>query len=139
MRRRALGVALGGSENFYSVFEAELSKHIPVVHSTIGGIMISHNSQFVDTLCPVIWHLENNTLNLLGDADWMREQSKIKIDDKDKVDESECVDKFGNTVKVKAGKKKLTNKEKKARSRRRANRIKNGLDPLSEDESTDEE
>lgn len=104
-----------------------------------GVIMISHNSQFVDTLCPVIWHLENNTLNLLGDADWMREQSKIKIDDKDKVDESECVDKFGNTVKVKAGKKKLTNKEKKARARRRANRVKNGLDPLSEDESTDEE
>jgi len=33
-------VALGGSENFYSVFEAELSKHIPVVHSTIGGTRI---------------------------------------------------------------------------------------------------
>jgi len=30
-------VGLGDSENFYSVFEAELSKHIPVVHSTIGG------------------------------------------------------------------------------------------------------
>ncbi|CAE8621357.1 unnamed protein product, partial [Polarella glacialis] len=33
-------VALGGSENFYSVFEAELAKHIPVVHSTIGGTRI---------------------------------------------------------------------------------------------------
>jgi len=33
-------VALGGSENFYSVFEAELSKHVPVVHSTIGGTRI---------------------------------------------------------------------------------------------------
>jgi len=30
----------GGSENFYSVFEAELSKHIPVVRSTIGGTRI---------------------------------------------------------------------------------------------------
>uniref|UniRef100_A0A7S1VIL7 Eukaryotic translation initiation factor 6 n=1 Tax=Grammatophora oceanica TaxID=210454 RepID=A0A7S1VIL7_9STRA len=28
---------IGGSENFYSVFEAELSDHIPVVHATIGG------------------------------------------------------------------------------------------------------
>ena len=28
---------VGGSENFYSVFEAELSDHIPVVHATIGG------------------------------------------------------------------------------------------------------
>eukprot|EP00444_Apocalathium_aciculiferum_P004953 CAMPEP_0183393076 /NCGR_PEP_ID=MMETSP0370-20130417/7689_1 /TAXON_ID=268820 /ORGANISM="Peridinium aciculiferum, Strain PAER-2" /LENGTH=240 /DNA_ID=CAMNT_0025573213 /DNA_START=86 /DNA_END=808 /DNA_ORIENTATION=+ len=33
-------VALGGSENFYSVFEAELSKHIPVVHTSIGGTRI---------------------------------------------------------------------------------------------------
>merc|ERR1711884_888450 len=33
-------VALGGSENFYSVFEAELSKHIPVVHTNIGGTRI---------------------------------------------------------------------------------------------------
>lgn len=28
---------IGGSENFYSVFEAELSEHIPVIHATIGG------------------------------------------------------------------------------------------------------
>jgi translation initiation factor 6 len=28
---------IGGSENFYSIFEAELSSHIPVIHATIGG------------------------------------------------------------------------------------------------------
>mmetsp|Transcript_1762 Transcript_1762/g.2531 ORF Transcript_1762/g.2531 Transcript_1762/m.2531 type:complete len:252 (-) Transcript_1762:157-912(-) len=28
---------IGGSENFYSVFESELSDHIPVIHATIGG------------------------------------------------------------------------------------------------------
>mmetsp|Transcript_4631 Transcript_4631/g.9769 ORF Transcript_4631/g.9769 Transcript_4631/m.9769 type:complete len:246 (-) Transcript_4631:45-782(-) len=28
---------IGGSENFYSVFEAELSDHIPVIHATIAG------------------------------------------------------------------------------------------------------
>jgi len=33
-------VALGGAENFYSVFEAELSKHIPVIHCSIGGTRI---------------------------------------------------------------------------------------------------
>merc|ERR1712118_406408 len=33
-------VALGGSEIFYSVFQAELNKHIPVVHATIGGTRI---------------------------------------------------------------------------------------------------
>lgn len=33
-------VAMGGSENFYSVFEAELAQHIPVVHCSIGGTRI---------------------------------------------------------------------------------------------------
>jgi translation initiation factor 6 len=28
---------IGGSENFYSIFQAELASHIPVVHATIGG------------------------------------------------------------------------------------------------------
>lgn len=28
---------IGGSENFYSIFEAELAEHIPVIHATIGG------------------------------------------------------------------------------------------------------
>merc|ERR1719336_1614639 len=32
--------AMGGSENFYSVFEAELAKHIPVIHASIGGTRI---------------------------------------------------------------------------------------------------
>eukprot|EP01083_Nonionella_stella_P070361 188195_1 len=31
-------IARGGSENFYSVFESELSEHVPVVHCTISGI-----------------------------------------------------------------------------------------------------
>ncbi len=30
-------VCLGGSQNFYSVFEGELSAHIPVVHTSIAG------------------------------------------------------------------------------------------------------
>jgi elongation factor 3 len=99
-----------------------------------GVIMISHNSQFVDTLCPEIWHLENNTLNVKGDADWMREAKETKIEDA-KPMEGEMVDKFGNTVTLKAAKKgKLTNKEKREKERRRKNRIKNGLDPESEDE-----
>ncbi|XP_014478652.1 PREDICTED: eukaryotic translation initiation factor 6 [Dinoponera quadriceps] len=33
-------VAIGGSENFYSVFEAELSETIPVVHASIAGCRI---------------------------------------------------------------------------------------------------
>eukprot|EP00397_Hematodinium_sp_SG-2012_P018260 GEMP01018701.1.p1 GENE.GEMP01018701.1~~GEMP01018701.1.p1 ORF type:complete len:243 (-),score=34.45 GEMP01018701.1:1929-2657(-) len=33
-------VAEGSSENFYSVFEGELTNHIPVIHTTIGGVRI---------------------------------------------------------------------------------------------------
>ena len=33
-------IAIGGSENFYSVFEGELSEVIPVVHTSIAGCRI---------------------------------------------------------------------------------------------------
>eukprot|EP00419_Tripos_fusus_P083266 CAMPEP_0172936100 /NCGR_PEP_ID=MMETSP1075-20121228/221849_1 /TAXON_ID=2916 /ORGANISM="Ceratium fusus, Strain PA161109" /LENGTH=286 /DNA_ID=CAMNT_0013797467 /DNA_START=59 /DNA_END=919 /DNA_ORIENTATION=+ len=32
--------AMGGSENFHSVFEAELSQHIPVIHASVGNTRI---------------------------------------------------------------------------------------------------
>lgn len=33
-------VGIGGSENFYSIFEGELAEHIPVIHCTIGDCRI---------------------------------------------------------------------------------------------------
>lgn len=30
-------VSLGGSQNFYSVFESELAAHVPVIHASIAG------------------------------------------------------------------------------------------------------
>jgi translation initiation factor 6 len=30
-------IALGGAENFYSVFESELADHIPVIKTSIAG------------------------------------------------------------------------------------------------------
>lgn len=33
-------VAVGGSENFYSVFEAELADHVPVIHASVAGTRI---------------------------------------------------------------------------------------------------
>jgi translation initiation factor 6 len=32
-----LFLGIGGSENFYSIFEGELAEHIPVIHTSIGG------------------------------------------------------------------------------------------------------
>lgn len=37
---RSSQVGIGGSENFYSVFESELADHIPVVHASIAGCRI---------------------------------------------------------------------------------------------------
>ena len=37
--------SIGGSENFYSVFESELADHIPVVHTSIAGC------RFVGRVC----------------------------------------------------------------------------------------
>lgn len=34
---KIISSGIGGSENFYSIFESELSQHIPVLHATIAG------------------------------------------------------------------------------------------------------
>jgi len=87
-----------------------------------GVVMITHNSQFCDNLCPVVWHLENNTLNVKGDAEWMAEAGRaaIKVD---AIDESEMVDKFGNTIELKKTKTR-SKKELKAKALRRKKRYK---------------
>merc|ERR1739848_827563 len=33
-------VGIGGQENFFSVFEAELAEHIPVIHASIAGCRV---------------------------------------------------------------------------------------------------
>lgn len=101
-----------------------------------GVVMITHNSQFCDNLCPVVWHLQNNTLDVKGDAEWMAEAAREKIVVQ-QIDESEMVDKFGNTVELKKAKKAKSKKELKMKKLRRAKRLKEtGEDyDSSEDES----
>jgi elongation factor 3 len=95
-----------------------------------GVVMITHNSQFCDDLCPEVWHLANNTLDRKGDSAWMQQDQKIE----EKSTATEAVDKFGNTIKLK---KQYTEKEKKKRDKLRKKinkqRKKEGLDPLSTD------
>jgi len=100
-----------------------------------GVVMITHNSQFCDNLCPVVWHLINNTLNVKGDAEWMAEAAKEKIQVK-AIDESEMVDRFGNTVELKK-KKTKTRRELKLKKQRRLKRFKETGDDYdsSEDEA----
>jgi len=96
-----------------------------------GVVMITHNSQFCDNLCPVVWHLQNNTLDIKGDAEWMAEAAKEKIEVQKAPDV--MIDKFGNEVAIKK-KKRLTGKEKKLKKLRRARRIREGEGDYDSDE-----
>jgi len=87
-----------------------------------GVVMITHNSQFCDNLCPVVWHLQNNTLDVKGDAEWMAEAARQKITVAE-VKESDMVDKFGNTIELKQLKPK-TKKQLKLKKQRRLKRFK---------------
>lgn len=89
-----------------------------------GVVIISHNSEFTSHVCPEIWNLTPATdteparLNLEGDLDWTKNAEKEKIEVKQIT---ETTDAFGNTVKVKAPKrKKMSRQEKKKLDRKRA-------------------
>ena len=45
-----------------------------------GVVMIAHNNQFCSALCPEVWHLENHTLNVKGDAEWMKNAMNQKVE-----------------------------------------------------------
>lgn len=78
---------------------------------TGGFIVISHNDDFIQNICKEFWTLENGTLNVHGDQEWMTNQLKNQVDFK-MVDE--IVDSHGNVNKVKNTNKTLSAKEKKA-------------------------
>ena len=69
-------------------------------------------------------------LDCRGDPEWMKNALNEKTEFKAM---EECVDAFGNTVKVKTAKKVLSRQEKKKRAKVRAAKIANG-EEVSEDE-----
>lgn len=83
-------VAVGGSENFYSVFEAELSDHIPVIHATIAGTRI------IGRLC-----VGNNKGLLLPSTATDQEMLHIKNSLPDKIVVQRCEERLsalGNCI-----------------------------------------
>lgn len=95
-----------------------------------GFIVISHNDDFIQNICKEFWTLENGTLNVHGDQEWMTNQLKAQVDFK--VVE-EIVDSHGNVHKVKQPLRMLSNKEKKQLKKKFELKKKNGI-PLDEDE-----
>ncbi|EGF79103.1 hypothetical protein BATDEDRAFT_35572 [Batrachochytrium dendrobatidis JAM81] len=92
-----------------------------------GVIIISHNAEFTDALCPEKWNVVDGRLSITG-------AKKEMIVEKIELKEQETVtDAFGNVTKVKS-KRKLTRKELKAKEKRIAQKIKDGEALNSSDE-----
>jgi len=96
-----------------------------------GVIIISHNNEFVSTLCPETWVMDAGHLETKGDADWMLKQD-TKIDDQQQL--QEMTDAAGNKVEVQTGPKKLSKKEEKQLIKRIKKKIKDGIDLDTDEE-----
>ncbi|CAM9567343.1 unnamed protein product [Choristocarpus tenellus] len=96
-----------------------------------GVVIISHNNEFVSTVCPEEWVMDSGHLETKGDAGWMERQDE-KISDQAVI--TEVTDAAGNVSKVKAPKKKLSKRDHKAMVKKLKNKIAN-----NEDLDTDED
>jgi hypothetical protein len=89
-----------------------------------GVVVISHNREFTSTVCPEEWLVGDGVAKVVGAAyDLTKRREKIEL-----KQQEEITDAFGNTIKVKAPKKKLSRKESKARIKTRAARRERGED-----------
>ena len=96
-----------------------------------GVVIISHNNEFCQKLCPETWVMDAGHLETKGDAEWMLKQDD-KISDAQQI--TEMTDAAGNVSKVTGQKKKLSKKEEKQLVKKIKAKLKNG-----EDLDTDEE
>ena len=97
-----------------------------------GVVIISHNAQFVDQVCPEVWHLENHTLNLKGSYDWLESANKEAL--KQTKEDDTYIDGLGNEVKVAAKKKKASKAELKKIKKLVTEKRKAGMEVFTDDE-----
>lgn len=98
-----------------------------------GVVVISHNREFTSTVCPEEWLVGDGGCKVVGAAyDLTKRREKIELKRQEEV-----TDAFGNTIKVKAPKKKLSRKESKARVKARAARRERGeeVTPTTEEDA----
>jgi len=88
-----------------------------------GVIIISHNNEFVSTLCPETWVMDSGHLETKGDAEWMLKQD-TKIGQQEQI--TEVTDAAGNVTELKGQKKKLSKKEEKQFMKKIKKKIKEG-------------
>jgi len=96
-----------------------------------GVVIISHNNEFVSTLCPEEWVMDAGHLTTKGEAGWMNRQDD-KISDAPVI--TEMTDALGNVTEVKQAKKKMSTREAKAQLKLIAKKIKLGQELDEEEE-----
>merc|ERR1712019_101923 len=97
-----------------------------------GVVIISHNAQFVDQVCPEVWHLENHTLNLKGSYDWLESANKEAV--KLAAQEDSYIDGLGNEVTIQKKKKKASKAELKKIKKAIAEKRKAGIECWTDEE-----
>jgi len=97
-----------------------------------GVVIISHNAQFVDQVCPEVWHLENHTLNLKGSYDWLESANKEAAKLEKAADS--YIDGLGNEVQVAKAKKKASKAELKKLKKSIAEKRKSGIEVYTDEE-----
>lgn len=86
-------------------------------------------AEFTDALCPTQWVVADGKLTLKGEVEAASKAEKLEW-----KPQEEQIDAFGNVVKIKAPKKKLSNKEKKQLAKVRKARRERGEDVSDTDE-----
>merc|ERR1712127_777157 len=97
-----------------------------------GVVIISHNAQFVDQVCPEVWHLENHTLNLKGSYDWLESANKEAV--KAAAKQDTYIDGLGNEVEVAKARKKASKSELKKIKKDIAAKRKGGQECYTDEE-----
>jgi len=101
-----------------------------------GVVIISHNDEFCQQLCPETWVVERDEdgisrPNIQGDAEWMANAVLAKVDDSQVV--QEMVDAAGNVSKTKV-KKKMSKKDIKKMKVKVMDKVAAGLELDSDEE-----
>ena len=109
-----------------------------------GGILlISHNSEFYENICPERWLLDGGSMTTFG-SEWMdaveQARKKKEKEDSKKLNFNQTEDKFdslGNKIEVVKEKKELSRTERKQLMKQKKEMEKNGLDTYEINELLD--
>ncbi|PSC72325.1 elongation factor 3 [Micractinium conductrix] len=94
-----------------------------------GVVIVSHHSEFVNQVCGEKWNVGGGVCAITGQSAAALDAMKLEW-----KRQEETTDAFGNTIKVKAPKKELSRKEKKAKAKANKARRERGEEVSDDDE-----